>query len=127
MKRTSALTVITLIGSSLACGDLTGPEIHTFHVSGTVRNAVTSQAMASVKVVAYQPQTEGFLFVIPSRTYTSALTDASGRYSLDFGVKLCVGFFVVSAEAPSADAVPVEMDGCTASRKDVVVNLFAGK
>ncbi|MGE5749761.1 MAG: hypothetical protein ACM31F_07360 [Gemmatimonas sp.] len=127
MTRTTLIAALILLGSAAACGDLTGPDIHTFRVSGTVRNGLTSQPMAAVKVVAYQPATDAYFFVIPSKTYTSAVTDANGRYSLAFGVKLCQGYFVVSAEAPSSDAVRVEMDGCEAKEKEVVVNLLARK
>jgi hypothetical protein len=127
MQRTSVIAALILLGSSAACGDLTGPDIHTFRVTGTVRNAMTSQPLAFVTVVAYQPATDAYFFVIPSKTYTSAVTDANGRYSLAFGVKLCQGYFVVSAKATSSDAVRVEMDGCDAKEKEVVVDLLARK
>ena len=127
MQRTSVIAALILLGSSAACGDLTGPDIHTFRVTGTVRNAMTSQPLAFVTVVAYQPATDAYFFVIPSKTYTSAVTDANGRYTLAFGVKLCQGYFVVSAKATSSDAVRVEMDGCDAKEKEVVVDLLARK
>ena len=127
MKRISVVAALILLASSAACGDLTGPDIHTFRVTGTVRNAVTSQPLAAVTVVAYQPATDAYFFVIPSKTYTSAVTDANGRYSLAFGVKLCGGYFVVSAQATSSDAVRVEMDSCDAKEKEVVVDLLARK
>ena len=125
MKTTSAIAALILAIASTACGDITGPDIHTFRVSGTVRNALTSQPLAGVTVVAYQPAREGYFFEIPSKTYTSTVTDANGRYSLAFGVKLCQGYFVVSAKATSSDAVRVEMDGCDAKEKKVVVDLLA--
>ena len=127
MQRTSVIAALILLGSSAACGDLTGPDIHTFRVTGTVRNAMTSQPLAFVTVVAYQPATDAYFFVIPSKTYTSAVTDANGRYTLAFGVKLCQGYFVVSAKATSSDAGRVEMDGCDAKEKEVVVDLLARK
>ena len=91
-------TLLLLILATAGCG-IIGPDKLTLHVTGTVTDASTGQAVSGAVVHLYPPT---IIFGTSDGDIATTTTDAQGRYSLNQSVQSpCIGNgfgFVVVAD-----------------------------